>query len=301
MAINMLGYRRIKSRMMGLSMKLSVAFMIVIAVLITAGLYWKAAPLLQDRSILDLVTSDVWKPSQGKFGLLAFIMGTLWVTAIAVIIAVPICLLTSIYLTEYAPKRIRTCMNPFVDLLSGIPSVVYGVWGVLVIVPIVGEKIAPHFVSFSSGYSILTGGIVLSIMIFPLLISIFSEVFENIPKELRDTSLALGATNWQTVKKVILRKALPGIFAAVLLAVSRALGETIAVLMVCGNIPVVPHSIFDSGYPLPALIANNYGEMMSVPLYDSALLFAAFILLVVIFLFNVVSRIIIARLEGRTG
>ena len=135
-------------------------------------------------------------------------------------------------------------------------------------------------------------------MIFPLIISVLLEVFNTIPKELRDASLSLGATQWQTIKFVVLKKSLPGIIAAMVLAISRALGETLAVLMVVGNMPLVPHSIFDAGYPLPALLANNYGEMLSLPLYSSALLFSALILFVIIFLFNMLSRSILRRIEN---
>ena len=114
---------------------------------------------------------------------------------------------------------------------------IYGVWGTLTIVPLIANKIAPHFVEFSSGYTVLAGGVVLAVMILPLLISILVEVFSSIPTEMTDASLQLGATKWQTVKKVVLRKSFPGIIAAIVLSVSRAFGETIAVLMVCGNIP----------------------------------------------------------------
>jgi phosphate transport system permease protein len=123
-----------------------------------------------------------------------------------------------------------------IDVLAGIPPVVYGVWGILAVVPFISEKLAPHFVEFSTGYSILAGGIVLAIMIIPLMISVFIEIFGAMPTGLREASLSLGATNWQTVKKVVLRKSFPGIAAAVVLAISRAFGETIAVLMVCGNV-----------------------------------------------------------------
>ncbi len=111
--------------------------------------------------------------------------------------------------------------------------------------------------------------------------------------------MSLGATKWQTVKKVVLRQTFPGIIAAVILAISRAFGETIAVLMVCGNLPQIPHSLFDAAYPLPALIANNYGEMLSLPLYEAALMFAALILFVVILMFNLLSRIVLYRIEKR--
>ncbi len=270
-------------------------------VLLGFGLYYKSIPLLSHSSLWQLLTSSDWKPFKESFGFYPFIMGTLWVTAISILIALPLSLLTAIYLSEYAPARIRKLVLPLIELLSGIPPVLFGVWGVLVIIPLIQDHLAPHFVEFTTGYSVLAGGIVLAIMIFPLIISILIEVFDNVPQELRDASLSVGATQWQTVKKVLLRKSVDGIVAATVLAISRAFGETIAVLMVCGNLAQVPTSVFDSGYPLPALIANNYGEMMSIPMYDSALMFAALLLFVIIFLFNAISRIILFRIEKRTN
>jgi phosphate transport system permease protein len=209
---------------------------------------------------------------------------------------VPVSLLTAVYLSEYAPRRVREVTKPVVDLLSGIPSVVFGVWGVLMVVPFV-SKIAPLFGAYSSGYSVLAGAIVLAIMVFPTIIHVSLEVFASVPRALRDASLALGATKWETVKRVVLRKGLSGIIAAVILGLSRAFGETMAVLMVVGNVPRVPHSLFDSAYPLPALIANNYGEMMSVPLYDGALMLAALVLLLIVLIFNFVARAVLVRVE----
>jgi phosphate transport system permease protein len=271
----------------------SVSLVFVIGI----GLYYRSIPVLNKLSWFDLLTKSDWKPMKGLFGFYPFIMGTLWVTGIAIIIALPLSVLTSLYLVEYAHTRVKRILIPFVNLLSGIPPVIYGVWGVLFIVPLIQEHIAPHFIEFSTGYSVLAGGIVLAVMIFPLIVSILTEVLTTIPQELKDASLSIGATKWETIKKVIIRKATPGIIAATVLAISRAFGETIAVLMVCGNNAVVPHSVFDAGYPLPALIANNYGEMMSIPLYDSALMFAALLLFVIILLFNIISRVILTRLE----
>ncbi|MDB5110203.1 MAG: phosphate transporter permease subunit PstC [Mucilaginibacter sp.] len=268
-----------------------------LVLLIGIGLYYKSLPLLHKLSWGTLLTSSEWRPLKGLFGFFPFIMGTLWVTAIAIIIALPLCLLTSFYITEYAPARIRKILIPFVNLLSGIPPVIFGVWGVLFIIPLIQNHIAPHFVEFSTGYSVLAGGVVLAVMIFPLIVSIVCEVLMTIPHELKNASLALGATKWETIKKVLLRKAKPGIIAATVLAISRAFGETIAVLMVCGNNVAVPHSVFDPGYPLPALIANNYGEMLSIPMYESALMFAALLLFIIILLFNIISRLILVRLE----
>ncbi|MDP4208316.1 MAG: phosphate ABC transporter permease subunit PstC [Bacteroidota bacterium] len=274
-------------------------FSLLLAVIVGLSLYFKSSSILHEHSLWSLLSGSSWRPFKGEFGFYPFIMGTLWVTAISIFIALPLCILTSIFLSEYAHPYIKKIVFPLIDILAGIPPVVYGVWGILVVVPFISEKLAPHFVEFSSGYSVLAGGIVLAIMIMPLIISILIEIFAAIPKELRDASLSLGATNWQTVKFVVLRKSLPGIVAAIVLAVSRAFGETIAVLMVCGNMSAVPKSVFDSGYPLPALIANNYGEMMSLPLYDSALMLAALILFVIILIFNAASRIILTRIERR--
>ena len=273
----------------------SVSVLLIIGI----GLYYKSVPIIQKLSWITLLSTSVWKPLKGLFGFFPFIMGTLWVTGIAIIIALPLCLLTSLYIVEYAPPGIRRILNPFVNLLSGIPPVIFGVWGVLFIIPLIQDHIAPHFVEYSTGYSVLAGGIVLAVMIFPLIVSIISEVLRTIPQDLKDASLSVGATKWETIKKVILRKALPGIIAATVLAISRAFGETIAVLMVCGNNADVPHSVFDPGYPLPALIANNYGEMLSIPMYDSALMFAALLLFIIILLFNIISRVILSRLERR--
>jgi len=286
---------KVISKLMLLFTVASVSLLLIIGI----GLYYKSIPILNKLSWGQLLTSSVWKPFKGLFGFYPFIMGTLWVTGIAIIIALPLCILTSLYIIEYAPSRLRRFLIPFVNLLSGIPPVIFGVWGVLFIIPLIQNYIAPHFVQYSTGYSVLAGGIVLAVMIFPLIVSIVNEVLRTMPQELKDASLALGATKWETIKKVILRKALPGIIAATVLAVSRAFGETIAVLMVCGNNAVSPHSVFDPGYPLPALIANNYGDMMSIPLYDSALMFAALLLFIIILLFNIISRGILARLERR--
>lgn len=263
------------------------------------GLLFQALPVLRQKGLAALLLSSSWKPFQGEFGFWPFLVGTFWVTGIAILIALPPSLLTSLYLSEYATARLRRLFYPIIDLLSGIPPVIYGVWGTLALVPWISGTLAPYFVEFSTGYSVLAGGLVLSVMITPLIIGILTEVFKSIPQEMRDASLSLGATKWQTIKKMILLKSLPGIVAAVVLAVSRAFGETMAVLMVCGNVVQIPQSVFDPGYPLPALIANNYGEMLSLPHYQSALMFAALILFVIILIFNTGSRLVLTRLEDR--
>lgn len=272
---------------------------IMILFIIGWVIFQKALPVIQEKNFWSLITTSSWRPFKGEFGFGAYIISTLYITAIAIILALPLSILASIYLNEYASKRIQRFFFPVVDLLSGIPPVIYGVWGTLTIVPYISEKLAPKFVDFSTGYSVLAGGIVLAIMIVPLIISILTEVFKSIPQEMREASWSLGATKWQTVKKVVLRKSMPGVVAATVLAISRAFGETMAVLMVCGNMAITPSSLFDSCYPLPALIANNYGEMMSIPNYESALMFAAFLLFAIIVLFNIASRIVLYHIEKR--
>ena len=149
----------------------------------------------------------------------------------------------------------------------------------------------------SSGYCVLAGGLVLAIMVFPILISITFEVFRSVPAEMREAALGLGATRWEMVKHVVVKKGIPGVIAAIILGFSRAFGETMAVLMVVGNVARAPTSIFDPAYPIPALIANNWGEMMSIPLYDSALMFAALLLLVIVVIFNILAKYALIKIR----
>ena len=271
----------------------------------------RAAPILQERSLWALLAGRVWKPLQGEFGFLPFLAGTLWVTAVALALAVPPCLLASIYLSEYAQPRLRAVAWPTLDLLGGIPSVVYGVWGVLTVVPAV-QALAPWLsrrLGFlpglsarnPTGYGVLSGGIVLAVMVAPVIIPVAVEVLRAVPQGLRAASLAVGATHWQTVRHAVLPRALPGLLAAVVLGFARAFGETMAVVMVVGNVAEVPRSLFDPAYPLTALIANNYGEMLSIPLYDAALLGAALVLLLAVLGFNILSRLVLRQVTRRYG
>src|SRR5688572_7684902 len=280
---------------------------VLLILFVTIALFVRAWPIISEYGLSDLIFGQVWKPNQGLFGFWPFILGTFWVTAVGVILSVPACLLSAIYLAEYAHARTRSFAKPVLDLLAAIPPVVYGVWGLLAIVPFVDDVLAPladrwlatvpiFSVTQPTGFGILAGGIVLAVMVAPLIISVTFEVFLTVPNDLRHASLGLGATRWQTIRSVVLPQTRPGIIAAVVLGASRALGETIAVLMVVGNVPAIPTSIFDTAYPLPALIANNYGEMMSIPLYDAALLGAALVLLVVIVIFNIISTLVLQRI-----
>ncbi len=283
---------------------------VILILVITVALLMRAWPILRSHSLTELILGATWKPDQGSFGFWPFITGTAWVTVVGVLLSVPPCLLVAFYLSEYAHNVTRSLAKPILDLLAAIPPVVYGVWGLLAIVPFVQGFVAPlskrwlnviplFEVKQPTGFNILTGGIVLAVMIAPLIIAVVYEILAAVPNDLRHASLAVGATRWQTIRNVVLPQVLPGIVAAIVLGASRALGETIAVLMVVGNVPKVPTSIFDAAYPLPALIANNYGDMMSIPLYDAALLGAALVLLVVILIFNILSTLVLQRVIGR--
>jgi phosphate transport system permease protein len=291
--------RRIKDRLISIWIKSMTILVLLLPVILFVSLFNKSWLILEHNGLADLLFSSVWRPMAGEFGFWPFIISSLWVTFLGLVLAAPICLLSAIYLTHYAPARLLRTMQPVIDILAGIPSVIYGVWGILLIVPAVGGYVAPWFGIESSGFSILAGGFVLSVMLIPFILNILIEIFKTLPRDLFEASLSLGASHWHSVKHVLLRKSAPGIVSAFVLGLSRAFGETIAVLMVVGNVVGIPTNIFDPGYPLPALIANNYGEMLSIPMYDSALMFAALLLMVVVILFNLLGRMTINYYETR--
>jgi phosphate transport system permease protein len=292
--------RDLRDRIINSVLFIPTLFSGILLIVMVLTLITKSGKILSTQPLVNLLFSSSWHPIAGNFGFLPFIMGTIWVTALAMIAAVPISLLSAIYLSEYAHAKVRDIIQPVIDLLAGIPSVVYGLFGILLIVPLIKNSVAPLFGVTNSGYCVLAGGLVLAIMVFPILISISYEVFRTVPREMREASLGLGATRWETIKHVVLKKAFPGVIAAIILGFSRAFGETMAVLMVVGNVARVPTSVFDPAYPLPALIANNYGEMMSIPIYDSALMFAALLLLTVVVAFNIAAKYVLVKVMAVT-
>lgn len=283
----------------------------VLALIITVALLIRSWPLLSTYSLRELLFSSEWHPMQGLFGFWPFLVGSAAVTVLSMVLSLPVAFLSAIYLAEYSSAR--GLFKPVVDVLASIPSVVYGLWGVLFVVPLVRSTIGPWIGSTlgqvlpffandnPTGYGLLAGGFVLAVMVFPFVVAVAEEVLQSVPQGMREASLALGATRWETVRHVVLRRARPGLIAAGVLGLSRAFGETLAVMMVIGNVAQVPGSLFDAVYPLPALIANNYGEMMSIPLYDAALMLASLILLLVVLAFNVGARLVITRANRRSA
>lgn len=300
-------WRRGKESAVGRMMLVITLAVCLFVVAIAATLFYRAWPLLRTYPLTELLTGLVWQPMKGLFGFAPFIAGSLAVTLVAMAFAVVPAVLSGIYLAEYTAVRWRAILKPLLDLLVAIPSVVYGLWGILFVVPLVREYIGPwsdrtlgQFIPWfgranPSGYGLLSAGFVLAIMAFPLIVAVTEEVFRAIPHEMREAVLCLGATRWEATKCLVRHRALPGIVAAIVLGFSRAFGETLAVMMLIGNTSHIPGSLFDTAYSLPALIANNYGEMMSVPLYESALMGAALLLLLVVLMFNAGARWVIVR------
>lgn len=289
--------RVIFDRLSGTWMVTALAIILFLPLIIGIALYLKANPLFELQSLSQLIGSSDWSPSDGDFGFLPFILSSLYVTGLSFLFAAPICLFAAIYLTQFASKRLIHLMHPVIDILAGIPSVIYGMWGILVIVPFVGDILAPVLNIKSPGYSILAGGIVLAVMCIPYMLNMLIETFNTVPYGIKEASLSLGATQWECVKHVVVKKSYPGIISSFGLGIAKAFGETMAVMMVVGNMVQLTFNPFDPGYPLPALIANNYGEMLSIPMYDSALMFSALILLIVILIINLIFRYFIYKTQ----
>ena len=289
--------RRITDRVNNTWMVATLAIILLLPLVMGVALYAKSIPIFDAQSLPSLLGSSNWSPNDGKFGFWPFIFSSIYVTVLSFIFAAPLCLFAAIYLTQFATRRLVQLMHPVIDILAGIPSVIYGMWGILVIVPFVGDVLAPMFGVKTSGYSILAGGIVLAVMCIPYMLNMLLESFHAVPAGLKEAALSLGATRWETIKHVIIRKSFPGIISSFGLGLAKAFGETLAVMMVVGNMIQISGNPFNAGYPLPALIANNYGEMMSIPLYDSALMFAALVLLVVILAINLIFRYFIYKTQ----
>ncbi len=287
--------RYLLDKTIGAWMIFSLSLILLMPLIMAVGLYLKASPIFENQSLWQLITGSDWSPSRGNFGFWPFISSSLYVTILSFILAVPVCLFAGIYLTQFASSHLVRVMHPVIDILAGLPSVIYGVWGILIIVPFISKILAPVFNVTSSGYSIFAGGIVLAIMCIPYMLNMLIEVFNTVPVGMKEASLSLGSTYWEAVKYVVIRKSFPGIISAYGLGIAKAFGETIAVMMVVGNRIHVKVNPFEAGYPLPALIANNYGEMLSIPMYDAALMFAALLLLVIILVINLVFRYFIYK------
>ena len=285
----------------------AAALILLIAVVFIIALFIPALPAITKFG-LGFFVSRTWDPVRTQFGALPAIYGTLVTSAIALVIAFPIGLGAALFLAEDARLRIlRGPLSFAIELLAGIPSVVIGLWAFFVLTPLMRDNVDPflnHTLGFlpffqgnASGYGFLTAGVVLAIMVLPIMIALSRDVIRAVPRALREASLALGATNAETIWAVILPYARVGITGAVLLSLGRALGETIAVTMVIGNRPEISTSLFASGYTLPSVIANEFTEAVG-DVYLGSLFYLGVVLVLITIAVNVVARLLVWRFSG---
>ncbi len=285
----------------------AAALILLIAGIFIIALFIPALPAITTFG-LGFFVSRTWDPVRIQFGALPAIYGTLVTSAIALVIAFPIGLGAALFLAEDARLRfLRGPLSFAIELLAGIPSVVIGLWAFFILTPLMRDNVDPflnHTLGFlplfqgsPSGYGFLTAGVVLAIMVLPIMIALSRDVIRAVPRALREGSLALGATNAETIWSVILPYARVGITGAVLLSLGRALGETIAVTMVIGNRPQITSSLFASGYTLPSVIANEFTEAVG-DVYLGSLFYLGVVLVLITIAVNVLARLLVWRFTG---
>lgn len=261
-----------------------------------------ALPVFREEGI-SFVTSSDWNPSAGQFGALAFIYGTVLTSVIALVIAVPLSVGVALFLTEYSPKRLRGPIGYAVDLLAAVPSVIYGLWGVFVLLPLFLQPAAdflakylgfiPIFSGPPSGLSYFGAGVILAIMITPIISSLTREVFATVPTADRHAAYALGATRWEMVRQVVLPRGRAGVVGATMLGLGRALGETIAVALLVGSSTKISASVVQPGYTMAAVIANTFAEATGS--HIRALVGIGVVLFVMTIIINMIARAIVWR------
>ena len=247
-------------------------------------------------------TGSDWDPVSGNFGAVPFIYGTLVSSLIALIIAVPLSLGVAIFITEMCHRSLRGILSYLTELLAAIPSVIYGMWAIFVLIPLLGKKVEPVlaqtlgwtglFTGQMYGGGMLTAGVILAIMIVPIISSITREVLTAVPHQQREAALALGATRWEMIRVGVLRNARAGIFGAIILGLGRALGETMAVTMVIGNRPEITKSLFAPAYTMASVIANEFSEATD-DLYLSSLIEIGLALFLVTIVVNILAQLLV--------
>ena len=296
------GRHKLADRAWGTSLSVLGAAVVVVAALIVAELWRVAKPLLLETGIVHFITTSQWDVVREVYGALPYVYGTLVTSAIALVLALPVSVGLALFLTEMSPPKFRSAVSFPIALLAGIPSVVYGLWGLFVLVPLLRGTVEPFlartlgflplFQGAPIGLGYLAAGAILAIMILPTITSIAIEVLRTVPLSLREAALALGATRWETIRISVLPYARAGILGATILGLGRALGETMAVTMVIGNSPTIRASLFAPGYSLPAVIANEFAEASSGK-HTAALAALGLLLFAVTFLLNVAARVLV--------
>jgi phosphate transport system permease protein len=284
----------------------SVWLVLGLAAGLVAALCWESWEAMRAFGLRFLVTSH-WDPVAGEFGALPFIYGTVLSSLLALLIAVPLSLGAAIFLAELAPAWVRPPVAFLIEMLAAVPSVVYGLWGIFVLVPWLRDWVQPAlartlgflplFQGPPYGIGMLAAGLILSIMVVPYITSVSREVLLAVPGSQREAALGLGATRWETTRIAVLSYGRSGLIGAILLGLGRALGETMAVTMVIGNRPEIAASLFAPGYTMASVLANEFTEATS-DLYVSALVEIGLLLLVVTVLVNGFARLLVWSVSG---
>jgi len=288
---------------------LFAASVVLVTVLLVFEL-WQESSLARNKFGLHFFVTRVWDPVAEQFGALPFIYGTLITATVSLVLAVPLGIGAAIFLAELAPARLSDALEFFIDLLAAVPSVIYGVLGVFIVVPLMRDYVQPGlkntlgflplFSGPAYGIGFLTAGIVLAIMVIPYIISVSREVLMSVPRDQREAALAMGSTRWESTWKVVVPFARAGIMGSIFLALARALGETMAVTMVIGNTPTISASLLSPGYSIAAVIANEFNEATG-QLHTEALIELGLVLFLLTFLLNGAARLMIAITEQRGG
>lgn len=281
---------------------------VVLLTLLLVYELWIASSLPRQKFGLAFFVTKLWDPIAEEFGALTFIYGTVVTAGVALLIAIPLGIGAAIFLAELAPQKVSDPLQFFIDLLAAVPSVIYGVLGVFIVIPLMRTWIAPTlkatlgflplFHGPAYGVGFLTAGIVLAIMVIPYIISVSREVLLSVPRDQREAALALGSTRWESTWKVVVPFARTGIMGSIFLALARALGETMAVTMVIGNTPSISSSLFAPGYSIAAVIANEFTEATG-DLYLQSLIQLGLVLFLLTFILNGLARLLMLLTAAR--
>ncbi|NPB06014.1 MAG: phosphate ABC transporter permease subunit PstC [Aquificae bacterium] len=312
------GYKRLKDKLLD-----KLVFVLLFLVALFVGLlypavalftlYGEARPALERFGLIGFITGTEWDPVRELFGALPALTGTLISTFLASLLAIPVCIGIAVFISELAPKALKPVFTTAVELLGAIPSIIYGLWGFFVVAPFMAEKVEPFLQELllglpvlgrlvdgvPTGIDVLTSSLVLSIMIIPFMATIVKDAFEMTPRLLKEAGYGLGATKWEVIKDVVIPYAFPGIVGGAVLSVGRALGETMAVAFLTGNVHQIPRSLLDQFTTITVAIANEFTEA-DTELYLSSLYGLALILFVMSFTLLALSKFLLfKRLEKR--
>lgn len=272
--------------------------------LITVFIFQSGIPVLAEYGVFEFIFGTTWSPTNGSYGILPLIIGTLSVTLGALIIGVPTGIACAIFLSEILPKKWAKAFKSAIELLAGIPSVVYGFFGLVVLVPAIRNYVLPIYQIFdpeasATGFSILAGAVILAIMILPTIVSISENSITAVPKEFKEASLALGANKMETIMRVLIPAAKSGILSSIILGMGRAIGETMAVLLITGNMAKIPGSMMDPVATLTGTIAMEMGY--ASPTHQQALFAVGIVLFVIIMLLNIIAQFSMRGLGGKVS